>query len=142
MKVGSWRKISGFLAALALVVLVLSYPVAWFIAKDGQLIQRVIPEDADVVALRGESGPGTLVGKAGVYLISDPAAFIKGEGAKGERYVSQTYLEQKGIYPLQTKTVWFFHFLVALISGLGLLIFGALWRFLGRRRAVSPVVSP
>ncbi len=137
MKAGQWRRFCGVMAVLALAVFVLSYPVVWWMTKDGQLVQLVIPEDADVVALRGETGPGTLVGKVGTYLIADPAAFLEGSGKTGERFVSQTYLEQKGIYPLQTKTVWFFHFFVVLFSGLGILIFGLPWWILGRLRAAA-----
>lgn len=131
-----WQKLCRFLAVLALVVFVLSYPVVWLLTKDGQLIQRVIPTDAATSALFGETGPGTPFGEAGIYLINDPAAFLPGAGENGERYVSQTYLDQKGIYPLQTKTVWFFHFFVALVSGLGAVIFGVLWWFLNRRNTV------
>jgi len=141
MKAGQWQKVSGFLALLALVVLLLSYAVAWWMTRDGQLVQLVIPESADVMALRGESGPGTLVGKAGIYLIRDPAAFLEGTGTRGERFVSQTYLEQKGIYPLQTKTVWFFHFFVVLVSGVGALIFGLLWWSLSRPRGARSAPS-
>ena len=141
MKAGQWKRVCRFLALLAVAVFVISYPVTWFIARDGQLVQRIIPADASVSALFNDSGPGTPFGEMGVYLIRDPAAFLKGTGKKGERFVSQTYLDEKGIYPLQTKTVWFFHFLVALVSGLGALIFGLLWWSLNRDRVARPAPS-
>jgi len=141
MKAGQWQRVCRFLALLAVAVFVLSYPVTWFITRNGQLIQRVIPADASVSALFGDSGPGTPFGERGVYLIGDPAAFLEGTGAKGERFVSQTYLDEKGIYPLQTKTVWFFHFFVVLVSGVGALIFGVVWWSLNRRRGARSAPS-
>lgn len=125
------------LAVLALIALLLSLSVGTLLLRDAALVQRVEPS-AGASALFGDaSGPGTPIGSPQRLIVRDPAAFLPGEAPGGVRYVSETYLRERGAYPLQAKTVEFVRLLAALGSGAALLLFGGLWWWAGRRARLS-----
>ena len=127
------RRVSGFLAVLALLVLLLSFVVGGVLTRDATLVQRVEPNAAG--ALFGEAdSPGTPIGSPQLLIVRDQAAFLPGEGEGGARFVNETYLRESGQYPLQVKTVELIRNLVALGSGVAALLFGAVWLW-ARRRA-------
>lgn len=134
------RGIAGVLAVLALVVCAGSFVVAGVLSNGSSLVQLIQPEDAAVAGLFAQetsSEPaGTKIGSPQVMVIRDQKAFLEGIGTQGERFVSQKYLEEKQIYPLQVKTILFFRNITALIAALGAVLMGGLW-FWNRSR--SPV---
>lgn len=120
------RRVAGLLALLALVTLLLSLAVSALLTRDAALVQRVEPSAA--ASLFGEEdGPGTPIGSPQRLIVRDPAAFLPGEGEGGVRFVNETYLRERGVYPLQVKTVELVRNLVALGAGLAALVFGGLW---------------
>ncbi|BDP43417.1 hypothetical protein DAETH_33860 (plasmid) [Deinococcus aetherius] len=120
------RRAAGLLALLALVALLLSFAVSALLTRDAALVQRVEPNAAASLFGEGDS-PGTPIGSPQLMIIRDPAAFLPGEGEDGARLVSEVYLRERGLYPLQVKTVELVRNLVALGSGLAALVFGGLW---------------
>ncbi len=134
------RGIAGVLAVLALVVCIASFVVAGVLSNGSSLVQLIQPEDAAVAGLFVEETPGepagTKIGSPQIMVIRDQEAFLEGTGTQGERFVSQKYLEEKQIYPLQVKTIVFFRNITILISALGAVLMGGLW-FWSRSR--SPV---
>jgi hypothetical protein len=134
------RGVAGVLAVLALLVCAGSFIVAAVFSSGSSLVQLIQPEDAAVAGLfadQSSSEPaGTKIGSPQVMVIRDPKAFLEGTGTRGERFVSQKYLDEKQIYPLQVKTILFFRNITALISALGAVLMGGLW-FWSRSR--SPV---
>jgi len=133
----SWSgRIAGLLGGLAALVFVTSFVVAAIVSAPGRLIQRVEPA-GDTASLFGDAndGPGVAIGSPQVYIIRDPRAFLPELGPNDERYVSETYLRERGIYPLQLKTVNLVRNLVAASSGLIALIAGALWWRLRHHKA-------
>jgi hypothetical protein len=125
------RDIAGVLAVLALVVCIASFVVAGVLSNGSSLVQLIQPEDAAVAGLFAEEASGeptgTKLGSPQVMVIRDQQAFLEGTGAQGERFVSQKYLDEKQIYPLQVKTILFFRNITALISALGAVLMGGLW---------------
>ncbi|WP_102128435.1 hypothetical protein [Deinococcus planocerae] len=120
------RRVAGLLALLSLVALLLSFAVSAFLTRDVALVQRVEPNAA--ASLFGDAdSPGTPIGSPQLLIVRDPAAFLPGEGEGGVRFVSEPYLRERGLYPLQVKTVELVRNLVALGSGLAALVFGGLW---------------
>ena len=73
-------------------------------AGKAQLVQRVqvIPEEENIFG-----DPPTPIGSPQLMIIEDQGAFVEGEGPNGARLVSESYLTEKGIYPLQLQTVNF-----------------------------------
>jgi hypothetical protein len=134
------RGVAGVLAVLAVLVCAGSFIVAAVFSSGSSLVQLIQPEDAAVAGLFAEetSGEpaGTRIGSPQVMVIRDQQAFLEGTGTRGERFVSQKYLDEKQIYPLQVKTILFFRNITALISALGAVLMGGLW-FWSRSR--SPV---
>lgn len=130
--------IAGVLAVLALVVCAGSFVVASVLSSGSEWVQLIQPEDAAVAGLFAEktSGEpaGTKIGSPQVMVIRDQKAFLEGTGTQGERFVSQKYLEEKQIYPLQVKTILFFRNITALVAALGAFLMGVLW-FWGRSRS-------
>ncbi|WP_216327593.1 hypothetical protein [Deinococcus aestuarii] len=120
------RRVAGLLALLALVTLLLSFAVGALLTRDAALVQLIQPSSAG--ALFGEAdSPGVPIGSPQPMIIRDPAAFLPGEGEGGARLVNETYLRERGLYPLQVKTVELVRNLVALGAGLAALVFGGLW---------------
>ena len=127
------------LALLSLVLAVLAFLAGWSFGQGAQLIQRVQPTTQAEASLFGDDSgvPGTPIGQPQRLIIRDPAAFLEGEGEGGVRYVSETYLSEKGIYPLQLKTVD----VVRNVATLGFLILAALLWWWGHRvRRRMPVI--
>ena len=127
------RRAAGVLAVLALAALVLSLVVSAFLLREATLVQRVEPAGA-VGALFGDAeGPGTPIGSPQQLIVRDEKAFLPGQSGDGARYVSETYLRENGVYPLQVKTVELVRNLVALAALAALLVFGGLWAWARRR---------
>ena len=116
------------LAALSLVVTLVAS--VWLSSQAGP-VQRVIPHDEATAALLNEVG--TPVGRVDEYIIFNRNAFL-GETADGNaRLVSEPFLEENDIYPLQLKTVRFLRNLIGLVSLAVLVVCGAVWLWLRRR---------
>lgn len=136
------RRGAGVLAVLALLALIVSLSVGTLLLRDAVLVQRVEPS-AGASALFGDSsGPGTPIGSPQRLIVRDEAAFLPGEGPGGARYVSETYLRERGVYPLQAKTVELVRLLAALGSAAALLVCGGLWLWAGRRVRASAARPP
>lgn len=133
MQPASLRRVAGVLTVLALAALVLSLVVGAFLLRDAALVQRVEPAGA-VGSLFGDAeGPGTPIGSPQRLIVRDERAFLPGQSGDGARYVSETYLRENGVYPLQVKTVELVRNLVAGGSAAALLLFGGLWAWARRR---------
>ncbi len=135
--------VSGVLAILALVVCAGSFVVAAALSNGSSLVQLIQPEDAAVASLFAEetSGApaGTKIGSPQIMVIRDQEAFLEGTGTQGERFVSQKYLDEKQIYPLQVKTILFFRNVTALLAGLGALVCAGLWFWTGSRLKLKTI---
>jgi hypothetical protein len=133
------RKLPTILLVLivtAIFAIISSFIVAGFVSRDAQLVQLVQPDEAGLNSLFADSSgvPGTAIGSPQTMIISDPKAFMEGTGSSGEKYVNDTYLKAKNIYPLQVKTVNFFRDSVAWIAGIGALLLTAFrWWWMRRK---------
>lgn len=126
------RRVAGLLALVALAVLLLSFAVSAVITRDAVLVQRVEPSAA--AGLFGdETSAGTPIGSPQRLIVRDPAAFLPGEGEGGARLVSEAYLRERGVYPLQVKTVEVTRNAVAVGAGLAAALLGVLWLLMRRR---------
>ena len=125
------RTIASLLAVLALVVLIGSFIVASLFSRGAGLVQLIEPGDAAAASLFGDvptgEPAGTKIGTPQMIVIRDQAAFLEGTGAQGERFANMQYLNEKKIYPLQVKTIYFFRDLTALIAVLGGFVMLGLW---------------
>lgn len=100
------------------------------------LVQRVQVDKAGE-DLFGDSA-NTPIGSPQRLIIQDKEAFLPGEGPDGAKLVSQNYLDEKGIYPLQMQTVDFMTTVATVagaVVGVILLVIG---RFLGRKASRLP----
>lgn len=124
------------LTALALLGLAGSFTVAAVMSSGARLVQLIEPDESGAASLFGDappSGPaGTRLGSPQLVVIRDEQAFLDGTGAAGERFVNAKHLRETGQYPLQVKTITFFRDIIALVSGLATLAFGAAWWWMGR----------
>lgn len=127
------RRVAGLLAVLALVALVAGLAVGAFLLRDAALVQRVEPAGAAGALFGDAAGPGTPIGSPQRLIVRDAAAFLPGQGEGGVRYVSETYLRENGVYPLQAKTVELVRTLVVGVSVAALLLFGGVWAWARRR---------
>lgn len=132
---GSWLRTLVILSAL---VFVFSWAIAFYLVKDARFIQIVEPSTAAASVLFGDNSPGTPLGKADYYMISDPKAFLEGKSEEGALLVSQSYLREHHLYPWQSRTIWFIQSVVAWIAGLMALILLGLWLFLYNRVSQIP----
>ena len=99
-------RILGLIALAAGMVGLLGSTIARQVySSQAQLIQRVNPIDPDIAALTGETG--NPVGEPQLMIIKDKGAFLEGETTEGAKLVDDSYLKDKGVYPLQLKTVKF-----------------------------------
>lgn len=96
-------RIGWILLVTGILVLIGSFPVRAHYAGQAQLIQRVETSDADDLF----GGQGTPIGSPQQMIITDPKAFLEGESPEGARRVSENYLKDNQIYPLQLQTVDF-----------------------------------
>lgn len=117
------------LAGIGLAVIPLALGVQVGLSGRAQLIQRV--EVSEAASLFGDAG--TMIGSPQKMIIEDKAAFLPGEGPEGARLVSENYLKEKGIYPLQLQTVEYLSQGVMLAGGASAFVFG-LAGWLARRR--------
>ncbi len=113
-------------ALLAALVMIFALLATFWLGRQAETVQRVVPFGEATAALLGEVG--TPVGGANMYLVFDKKAFIESTDARGEpvRFLNETYLLENDIYPWQMKTVRFARNVVAVVSGLALVLFGSL----------------
>ncbi len=134
-------KIARALTVIAAITFVGAWVIGLALQGRSVLAQRVEPHSTELAAALGELG--TPIGSPQALVIFDERAFIGAANPDGSRVVSERYLTQNNIYPLQWKTVEFVRNAVALASGVGLLICGLTWWQLARRRVSSePRSSP
>ncbi len=126
MKKPFWLKSARVVAILASITVVLALGFgAWFESRAVN-VQRIDPHPADLAALLGEAG--TPIGSPQRLLIFDEQAFVAGTSPDGAKMVSETYLLEKNIYPLQWKTLEFVRNIMVLVAGLvGVLALGLTW---------------
>jgi hypothetical protein len=134
------RPIFAGLTIAALIVLIGSLIASSVMSNGAKLVQLIEPQDAATASLFGDATTlepsGLKIGSPQLMVVRDQKAFLEGAGSSGERFVSKTYLDQHGLYPLQVKTITFFRDVTALISGVVAVLFGALW-WLGSRKKPS-----
>jgi hypothetical protein len=125
------------LAGLAALVFVLSFAVSAGLGAGAQLVQLIEPQDAASAALFGDAPTGepagTRIGSPQWMVIRDQRAFLGGVGPGGERFVNAAYLREQNTYPLQVKTITFIRDLVALGSGVAVVMLGLIWWWRERR---------
>ncbi|MCE9558426.1 MAG: hypothetical protein K8R88_05695 [Armatimonadetes bacterium] len=114
MKVVKFLCISALV--LGLVGLVGSTIISSSLVNRAKLVQRIAPYDKETAELTGEHG--TAIGSPQLMIIDDASVFMTGTGDKGARLVNDKLMQEKGIYPLQAKTVSY-------IGGLAQAGFGA-----------------
>lgn len=118
------------------LALIISFPAERSYRSRAQLIQRVQVDEASRL-LFGDAG--TPIGSPQKMIIDDPKAFLPGEVTGGVKQVDENYLVQKGIYPLQLKTVEFFAQSARIISAaLALLSLLGFWLTSRRLRVDCP----
>jgi hypothetical protein len=125
-----FQKVWFWLAILAAVVLVGSFLVSSLITRNAVFAQRVevvAPEFAAVLGLPADS-KGKTIGSPQWLIINDPKALLE-KDANGVQLVSESYLRDNKIYPLQVITVEFFRNLVAAFAFVGLGLMLLLYRF-------------
>jgi hypothetical protein len=129
---------------IALLAVMIAVVVAASLTSRAVLVQRLEPSNSAISSLFGDgadgannaSGGGTPIGSPQLLIIDDQAAFLPGTAAGGARLVSDTYLREKSIYPLQAKTVVFFRDIVVASALAAALVFGGLW-FFGRTKPAT-----
>lgn len=117
-------------AALGLIAILASFPVEASYRGKAVLAQRV-EKDAGAALFDG-SDAYRPIGSPQPMIIEDPKAFLPEPTQDGVRQVDEAYLKDKGIYPLQLKTVEFFTGNARLGGGIALVLGWALY-FLSRR---------
>lgn len=113
------------LTVMAAIAFCGAFVAAAMLESRAVMAQRVDPHPPDLAAVLGEAG--TPIGSPQRLLIFDDRAFLQGTTPDGAQIVSETYLTQNNIYPLQLKTVTFFRDAVMIGSGVAALLFGLLW---------------
>ncbi len=122
--------------AIGAVGFMASFAVESSYAGRAVLAQRVERDSA--ADLFDDTGAGGTrpIGSPQMYVISDERAFLPEAGPDGSKLLSDDYLKEKGIYPLQLKTVQFVASMARLgtggVVGLGLAVF-----YFARRRAAK-----
>lgn len=122
------------LMVAALLLAVMSVLGASFTARGAQLVQRVEVSADTGASLFGGAETGTPIGSPQLLIVRDEQAFLPGSGAGGVRLISEGYLREHQIYPLQAKTVWFIRDML-LLGALALLVLGIALHWWVRRRA-------
>lgn len=110
-----------------------------YFSSQAQLTQRIAPYDTAVAELTGDFGEP--IGQPQLMIINDEAAFLPGKGPDGALFVSDPYLKEHGIYPLQLKTVDFVASTTQWI-GLSSLLLGLGLRLWLRRKCKVIALSP
>lgn len=101
-------------AALALVVLIGAFWQEWSLLGRAELVQRMKVHEPAMAELLGEVG--TPIGEPQRMIIFDSSVFLEARGDQGQRLVDDTLMQERGVYPLQEKTVGFVAGLVKLGS--------------------------
>lgn len=128
-----FRPLLIFIVASSAVALIVSFVAEHHYASKAKLVQRVLVDQA-ALELFGETG--TPIGGPELMIISDPKAFIGAKSPEGADIVSEQYLRDHNVYPLQLKTVRYVAGLVRSASTVGLVVStGALLLIARRRRA-------
>jgi len=110
----------GIAVGLGLIGLSGSVIVPARLMSQTQLVQRMIPYNAETATLTGDVG--TPVGEPQQMIITEEAAFLPGKSEFGANLVNDNYLKEKGIYPLQVKTVNFIAGPVRLGAGIAIVV--------------------
>jgi hypothetical protein len=127
-------RIARGLFVLALIVFGLSWIVGFTLESRAVLAQRVDPHSKELALVLGEVG--TPIGSPQRLVLFDDRAFLEGQTPDGARLVSEKFLTENNIYPLQWKTVEFFRNAFAIASLVGAVLMGLLaWRFSKPRSA-------
>lgn len=129
--------ISAILAVLALVSIIVTFPVEGSFASKAKLIQRV--EKNEGASLFGDEG--TKIGSPQQMIIEDPKAFIGEPDAEGVYQVDDKYLKDNNIPPLQLKTVSFVLSMARMGLGVAALIFGVAAFFLFKKSQMPAAAS-
>lgn len=120
------------LAVVSLVVLGGAFWQESSLIGKAELTQRIKPHDPAMAELLGEVG--TPIGEPQRMIIYDTSVILPGKGDQGQRFVNDTLMLEKGVYPLQEKTVSYVAGLVKIGSAtMALLSLVGAW--LIRRRA-------
>jgi len=123
------------LAVLSLVALVGAFWQENNLIGKAELTQRIKPHDPAMAELLGEVG--TPIGEPQRMIIDDPSVILPSKGDQGQRLVNDTLMLEKGVYPLQEKTVSYVAGLVKIGSAaVSVLSVIAAW-FIGRRSSVA-----
>ena len=132
------KNLAGVAAILAALLLAVTLAVSVWLQSRAELVQRVTPHDEATATLLDEVG--TLVGREDRYIILDRGAFLGETTVRDAQYVSEPYLKENNVYPLQLKTVTFFRNLIVAVSLGAFVLFGGVWLGLRRRgRRATPV---
>ena len=126
------KNLAGVAAVLAALLLIVTLAVSVWLQSRAELVQRVTPHDEATATLLGEVG--TPVGREDDYIILDRGAFLGETTAQDAQYVSEPYLEENNVYPLQLKTITFLRNLIVAVSAGALVLFGGVWFGLRRRQ--------
>lgn len=123
------------LAVLSLVALGGAFWQESRLVSQAELTQRIKPHDPAMAELLGEVG--TPIGEPQRMIIDDESVILPGKGEQGQRLVNDTLMQEKGVYPLQEKTVSYVAGLVKLGSAIVaiLAVIGAY--ALGRKRVLT-----
>jgi hypothetical protein len=130
-------RIARGLFGLALIVFALSWIVGFALESRAVLAQRVDPHSPELAALLGEAG--TPIGSPQRLVLFDDRVFLEGQTPDGARLVSEKFLMENNIYPLQWKTVEFFRNAFAIASLIGAVLMGLLARRFSKPRSTSVV---
>lgn len=129
------RRIAAGLIVMALLLALGGAVGAAWVTREAQWVQRIEPSSDEETSLFGGADEATRIGSPQLVIIRDRAAFLPGEGPDGSRLVSEQYLREQKIYPLQAKTVRFVRDMI-LLSALGLFgTAGTLWLWSRRTAA-------
>jgi hypothetical protein len=137
MKNINWHKMAKISSLLSVVGLVVVLAVSAFLESKSALAQRVEPHSPELAAVLGETG--LPIGSPQRLVILDEKMVLETK-PDGSKVVSETYLTQNNIYPLQWQTVEFVRniALLALTAKMLLGLF-VMWRFAPRAGAMQAV---
>ena len=129
------KNVAGVAAILAALLLVVTLGASVWLSSRAERAQRIIPHDEATAALLGEIG--TPVGRVDEYIIFNRNAFLDGTADGGARLVSEPFLEENSVYPLQLKTVTFLRNVISMVSSAIFVVCGGVWLWLRRRERAS-----
>lgn len=119
------------LVVASLVALVASFVAERSYASQAKLVQRVLVDQA-AFELFGETG--TPIGEPELMIITDSKAFLGKKTDEGAEIVSEQYLKDHNVYPLQLKTVRYVAGLIRIASLVVLVLAAAGLLFVARKR--------